>query len=112
METKGKSQSLKEEILLNNRTLLPISGGRGKSIEDAIIIHAEKEGEYCIYYENYLFEYFHSRLVSSWEKVSQRLILRNGKSYDFIKIAIFDDFIEELICHEEYYFDITEFLTD
>lgn len=112
METKGKSQSLKEEILLNNRTLLPISGGRGKSLEDAIIIHADKEGEYCIYYENYLFEYLHFGLFWYWEKVSQRLILKNEKRYDFVKIAIFDDFTEELIRHEEYYFDITEFLTN
>lgn len=110
METKGKNLSLKEEILLNTGTLLPISGGRGKSFEDAIIIHANKEGEYCIYYENYLFEYLHSGFLGHWEKVSQSLMLKNEKRYDFIKIAIFDDFVEELIGYEEYYFDITEFL--
>jgi hypothetical protein len=111
METKVKNQSLKEEILLNRGTLLPLSGGKGKSLEDPIVIHANKEGKYCIYYENYLFEYLHSGLFWYWEKVSQSLMLKNGKSYDFIKIAIFDDFTEELIRYEEYYFDITEFLS-
>ena len=98
------SASLKDILKKNLNVDYPISGGKGKSIEDAIIIECEKETD------GVLIEY---EVVADIMKLNntkgrfhmQSLSHKGDKHYDKLVISFDDE--PDKFC--SYYFDISNF---
>lgn len=98
-----------KELLKNDFGVeLPISGGTGNSIDNAIIIHLEGMNDYVGT------EYTILRCIGigrriEWETLGQQLMSHNNKKIDKIKIETKQTTDSEIITQvENYYFDISE----
>jgi len=88
---------------------LPIRGGAGRSIEDAIIIEYQGPINDYIGMEYEVLKYIFSKPNSKWQILGQELIFEYDKTFDklIIEISLSDGSgIASQI--ENYYFDITE----
>ncbi len=90
------------ELINNHDGLLPIRGGIGNSIDNAIIINEGVEDYTAVEHEvlKKLFRLFGKK----WEIGKQELIEKDGRSYDKISV-VFDNEPNVLRNH---YFDITD----
>ena len=85
---------------------LPISGGTGNSMENAIVV------QYGIPNDYVSVEYAYLRYVGigrriAWKTIKQKIVHNEGRKYDKITIEVSSDDQEEPH-YENYYFDITE----
>ncbi len=87
---------------------LPISGGTGNSIDNAIII-SKTAGIHYVGLENTILSCLGKGRKIEWRRESQQLLEIEGRKIDKIKIKtiwLSDDKVIQQI--ENYYFDITE----
>jgi len=88
---------------------LPIRGGDGRSIEDAIIIEYQGPINDYIGMEYEVLKYIFSKPNSKWQILGQELIFEEGKSIDKLTIEMQPlSGGEFLIPFHSCYFDITE----
>ncbi|MEO7044254.1 MAG: hypothetical protein ABI091_03030 [Ferruginibacter sp.] len=101
-------ENLKDLIKIDRGINLPILGGSGKSIDDAIII--EKSEEYnCVNVEYILLDFFCEVIGNEWKLLEQHLSHHNDRRIDILKIETTQIVVEEIIIEiENYYFDVTD----
>jgi len=83
---------------------LPISGGSGNSIVNAIKIESSTEDE-GVQLEYQVLDYIHQLGNKSWRVIKQELLREGNKAYDKLTVEVKDD----LQNYHNYYFDITDF---
>lgn len=87
---------------------LPISGGFGNSIDNAIIIHKKEVNDY-VGTEHFMLKCLGKGRRIEWKILGQELHIQNNKKIDKIKIETKQFTESEIITQiENYYFDITE----
>ena len=87
---------------------LPISGGFGNSIDNAIIIHKDGNNDYVVL-EHFILKCLGRGRKIKFKTLVQELITYNDKKIDKIKIETKEVTESEIITQiENYYFDITE----
>jgi hypothetical protein len=87
---------------------LPISGGFGNSIDNAIIIHRSGINDY-VGTEHFILECLGKGRRIKWKILGQELLHHNNKMVDKIKLQTKEVTETELVTQmENYYFDITE----
>ncbi|MFN5539939.1 MAG: hypothetical protein ACK481_07780 [Candidatus Melainabacteria bacterium] len=87
---------------------LPISGGFGNSIENAVIIHKEGINDY-VGKEYFILNCLGKVRRIEWKTLGQELLNHETKRIDKIKIETKQVTQTEIITQvENYYFDITE----
>lgn len=87
---------------------IPISGGFGNSLENAIIIHRVGINDY-VETEHFILECLGKGRRIKWKVLRQELLFHNNKTVDKIKIETRQYTESEIITQiESYYFDITE----
>ncbi|WP_299150325.1 hypothetical protein [uncultured Dokdonia sp.] len=102
--------TLKDIIKSNYNQDLEISGGNGKSIEEAIIIHKTSRNDY-VGTEHFILQCIGKEKRHEWELIGQRLFVHNGRKIDHLDIDIEKTVDGKLtFVAEDYYFDITECL--
>lgn len=102
--------TIREQIKKDFGVDLPISGGRGNSIDDPIIID-KSAGKDCSSVEYAYLRYVGLGRNISWKINEQALLISNGRKIDQIKIETEVITEREVIAQvENYYFDITECL--
>lgn len=87
---------------------LPVSGGMGKSIEDAIVLHKGVLRDY-VNLMHYILRFITSSQQKLYRLKKQSLIKKGGRIYDCMEITttiIGEDNVET--ANETYFFDITE----
>jgi hypothetical protein len=95
---------LNDSFLIN----LPISGGNGCSIEDAIIMEVTEENEY-VETEYLVLEFLGYLRSVGWHLIQQKLFSVGDKKYDCLEISVVDLMDRtQAEWKEKYYFDITE----
>jgi len=96
--------SLKETIQKNFGIELPISGGWGGSIEDAIKIDKEYKDWSDVMYT--CLRLINRMLGRGWKLVKQTTVEKDGKTFDQMKLEIEGDSNN----YYNYYFDISDHL--
>ncbi len=100
--------TLKDLITEDFGVELPISGGYGNSIENAIIIQKDGINDY-IGTEHFILKCLGIGRQIKWKILGQELINLNNTKIDKIKIETEELTESEIITQiENYYFDITE----
>lgn len=100
--------TLKELLAKDFNVNLPISGGFGNSIDNAIIIHRDIINDY-VGTEYTILKFLGIGRGITWKILRQELLSHNGRKIDKIKIETKQVTENEIITQiENYYFDITE----
>lgn len=100
--------TLKDLLEKDFRVALPISGGFGNSIDNAIVIHRNGINDY-VGTEHYILKYLGIGRRIDWKILGQELITHGSKKIDKIKIETKQFTESEIITQiENYYFDITD----
>ena len=87
---------------------LPISGGTGNSVRNAVVIHYMQPNIYVSVEYAYL-KYIGIGKGISWIRISQELFDLDNRTYDKLKIKTVLETDTEVITQiENFYFDITE----
>ena len=89
---------------------LPIRGGEGNSLENAVIIERSLHFNDYISIEHEVLNFIaKGRDLHSWKKVGQQLLFENGKTYDKLEVNVVINQTGKLFQQtENHYFDITE----
>lgn len=98
--------SARQLLFQNFGVELPIAGGVGNSIENAVVIQYEIPNNYVSMEYLYL-KYIGFGRGISWKTIRQEYFERDGKHYDKITIEVTPSEKEEPH-HENFYFDITD----
>ena len=98
----NKSLSLKEIIKKEFNIVMPISGGDGSSIAEAIKIDKSYSDWSNVEYT--LLKLINQLLGRKWKLAKQSTIQKNGKFFDQMKLKVTGD--KKNYCN--YYFDITD----
>lgn len=99
---------LKDLLKLDFGVDLPISGGFGNSVDNAIIIHRTDLNDY-VQTEYFILNCLGKGRCIEWKGVGQELLFHNHRKIDKIKIETIETTRNEIITQiENYYFDITE----
>lgn len=86
---------------------LPISGGTGNSIDNAIIIHSSGQNDY-VGTENFILYCLGKGRGVEWKFLGNELLVYGNKKIDKLKIETKETTPSEIITQtENYYFDIT-----
>ncbi len=99
---------LKDEIRESAGYALPITGGSGMYLEEAVIIHKEK-GIDMYSVENAVQKYLFEKYCTSWRLIRQELFCSGGRVYD--RFFTFCEYKPGKPAHIDLtylYFDITE----
>ena len=102
---------MRNQIFKDLGVLLPISGGIGNSIENAIVIEKTDVPFHTAVWVSYTYLdcIFNGRNVT-YERIGQALLGRNGKKIDKISCITKELTETQIITQtENYYFDITQF---
>ena len=99
-----KKQSLKESIKDFFGVDLPISGGYGSSVDDAIKINKEYQDWSDVMYT--CLRLINRMLGRNWKLYEHSLIEKNGKTFGQMKLEIEGDNKN----YYNYYFDVTDHL--
>jgi hypothetical protein len=100
--------SLKNLLFEDFGVELPISGGTGNSIDNAIIMHRQVPNDF-VSTEYYIVKCISIGRRVKWKLLRQELIEADGKYYDKLEIEVVDEKDDEIVTTiENYYFDITE----
>ena len=102
--------SLKEIIFQVFGVTLPIKGGMGDSMENAVIIERTLPFNDYVSIENEVVDFIaKGRELHSWNKIKQQLLFENGKTYDKLEVNVLMNQDGKLFQQtENYFFDITE----
>lgn len=89
---------------------LPIRGGMGNSMENAVIIERSLPFNDYVSIEHEVLNFIaKGRDLHSWKKVGQQLLFENGKTYDKLEVNVVINQDGKLFQQtENHYFDITE----
>ena len=99
MNNQSPMPSIKEIIFQAFGVTLPIRGGMGNSMENAVIV--ERSLPFNVITKG--------RDLHSWKKVGQQLLFENGKTYDKLEVNVVINQNGKLFQQtENHYFDITE----
>ena len=100
--------TLKDLLEKDFRVDLPISGGFGNSIDNAIIIHRHGINDY-VGTEHFILKCLGIGRGIEWKLMGQELLIHDNKEIDKIKIETKQLTESEIITQiENYYFDITD----
>lgn len=100
--------TLKDLLEKDFRVDLPISGGFGNSIDNAIIIHRNAINDY-VGTEHFILKGLGIGRRIEWKILGQELLTHDSKKIDKIKIETKQLTEGEIITQiENYYFDITD----
>lgn len=100
--------SLKDILKSDFGVELPISGGYGNAIENAIIIHRIGMNDY-VGTEHFILKCLGKGRGIEWKILGQELLSHDDKKIDKIKIETKETTEHEIITQiENYYFDISE----
>lgn len=94
-------ESLKDTIVKSFGVELPISGGDGQSVDDPIVIDAEKD---AVSIEYKIIQFIHALGHKNYQIESQSLIGQAGKKIDKISVVLADEPKQT----RSFYFDITK----
>lgn len=100
--------TLKDEVKASQGIDLPVSGGDGCSLEDAIVVHYDKN---CTVYwvEERIQDYLYGRYCLDQHLVRQELLSKGGRIYDhYICDCDYRSDIPPGTDLSDLYFDITE----
>ena len=86
---------------------LPISGGTGNSLENAVVIEPHNPPD-CVAVEYLYLKYIGLGRMIKWNTIGQEPITSGEKGFDKITIEIIQD--GQATHNENYYFDISHFL--
>jgi len=102
--------SLKQALFLTFGEELPIKGGKGINIENAIIIERTSPMNDYVSIEHQILKYLGiARRLITWNIVKQQLLVQNDRTYDIFELNVITDQNEQWVAQTEYfYFDITE----
>ena len=97
------------QLLLNDFGVdLPISGGTGNSLENAIVIQRLVPNDY-VATEYAILKYLGLGRGVTWKLLQQQLIEADGRVIDKMKLEVSQTTKTDIITTiENYYFDITE----
>jgi hypothetical protein len=102
--------TLKDLLEKDFRTELPISGGFGNSIDNAIIIHKNGINDY-VGTEYFILKCLGNARRIEWKTLGQDLLYHSNRKIDKIKIETKQLTETQIITQiENYYFDITDCL--
>ena len=100
--------TLKDLLEKDFKVDLPISGGFGNSIDNAIIIHRDEINDY-VGTEYFILKCLGTGRRIEWKILGQELLMIDIKKIDKIKIETKQLTESEIITQiENYYFDITD----
>jgi hypothetical protein len=102
-EKKMDRVSLKETIMKFFNVDLPISGGYGSSMEDAIRIEVSDAKGVSV--EQDVLKFIHAFGEQQFKVIRQELLHKDDRVYDKIELEVSTDPEH----HQNYYFDITRF---
>jgi hypothetical protein len=102
--------SIKEIIFQVFGVTLPIRGGMGDRMENAVIIERTFPFNDYVSIEHEVINFIiKGRELHSWKKIKQQLLFEKGKTYDMLEVNVLSNQEGKLFQHtENYYFDITE----
>jgi len=102
--------SLKQALFLTFGVELPIKGGKGINMENAIIIERTSPMNDYVSIEHQILKYLGiARRLITWNIVKQQLLVQNDRTYDIFELNVITDQNEQWVAQTEYfYFDITE----
>jgi hypothetical protein len=102
--------SLKQALFLTFGEELPIKGGKGINMENAIIIERTSPMNDYVSIEHQILKYLGiARRLITWNIVKQQLLVQNDRTYDIFELNVITDQNEQWVAQTEYfYFDITE----
>ncbi len=102
------TMTIREHLIADFDIDFPISGGMGKSKDDAIILQRQHPNDY-VGMEYAILGCFGKARKIIWEKAGQALLNYKGRKIDLITIRIMRlNGTEFTYSGEEYFFDITE----
>ena len=101
--------SLKQALFLTFGEELPIKGGKGNNMENAIIIERTSPMNDYVSIEHQILKYLGiARRLITWNIVKQQLLVQNNRTYDIFELNVISDQNEQWVAQTEYfYFDIT-----
>jgi hypothetical protein len=103
-----KSSMLKRQIQKAFGLDLPISGGMGRSLEDAIVVQPRGKNEY-VKTEYLVLDCLGKLEGFSWKRLGQKLLRHNDRYYDEITLEIQETHtVDGLPKEQKFYFDVTE----
>jgi hypothetical protein len=110
MNNQSPMPSIKEIIFEVFGATLPIRGGMGNSLENAVIIERSLPfNDYASIEQEVVNFIVKGRALQSWKMMKQELLFENGKTYDKLEVNIVSNQNGKLFQQtENYYFDITE----
>ena len=110
MNNQPPMPSLKEIIFQVFGVTLPIRGGMGNSLENAVIIERSLPfNDYASIEHEVVNFIVKGRELHSWKMMKQQLLFENGKTYDKLEVNVVVNQIGKPFQQtENYYFDITE----
>ena len=110
MNNQSPMPSIKEIIFQAFGVTLPIRGGMGNSMENAVIIERSLPFNDYVTIEHEVLNFIaKGRDLHSWKKVGQQLLFENGKTYDKLEVNVVINQNGKLFQQtENHYFDITE----
>jgi hypothetical protein len=89
MNNQSPMPSIKEIIFQVFGVTLPIRGGMGNSLENAVIIERSLPFNDYVSIEHEVLNFIaKGRDVHSWKKVGQELLFENGKTYDKLLVNV------------------------
>ena len=102
--------SLKQALFLTFGEELPIKGGKGINMENAIIIERTSPLNDYVSIEHQTLKYLGiARRLISWNIVKQQLLIQNNRTYDIFELNVITDQNDQWVAQTEYfYFDITD----
>jgi hypothetical protein len=90
---------------------LPISGGMGNSIEEAVILESAGPLYDCVSLEYHVMDLISKGRDVSWELKGQELIVKEGRKYDKLTVAVKGINGKPMPLQIEYhYYDITNYI--
>ncbi len=110
MNNQSPMPSIKEIIFQAFGVTLPIRGGMGNSMENAVIIERSLPFNDYVSIEHEVLNFIaKGRELHSWKKIKQQLLFENGKTYDKLEVNVVINQNGKLFQQtENHYFDITE----
>jgi hypothetical protein len=105
---KKEKMDIKQQLLKDFGVDLPIHGGFGNSIENAVVINRRGLNDYVSVEYSFLRCIGRGRGIE-WKLLNQQLVHQDGRTYDKMKIETTELTPTEVITTiENYYFDITD----
>jgi hypothetical protein len=110
MNNQPPMPSLKEIIFQVFGVTLPIRGGMGNSLENAVIIERSLPfNDYASFEHEVVNFIVKGRDLHSWKMMKQQLLFESGKTYDKLEVnVVVNQNGKPFQQIENYYFDITE----